>query len=725
MRGCILTLIALSLVPIAACVRSGGTAPVPVPVPVPVPGPDDVPAVAVETVRRGYFGRDWWGCARAGEALRVVHPDSAQLRAWSIACAARAGEDALPLAEAMLVGEPQGPWGLFARASALIDDPRRGPDEGIAAARAAAGALTHRDMNWLLGRALVVHGSHAEATAFLAGQKVGEATAELLGLELALLVDSSEAGEAAVQALAGRIRGMDPSFVDGWFLPAMWLLEHRRAAEAEPLLARALELSPHSPAIHARWWDAVREGQGRSPDERRAAIDADVTALLRARGDAPAALSAAASVYEDTAPGKTERLRGEIVARFPDSREAEWARIAAIRRLSRVYTEKLGKDGKPDPAAEQALRAALDAFIARPRHPVPVLLAEVYLQRYFLLKADPAASPEMLLAAVQAFAAHERQNLHIFADAATVLAERTRYHAEAEAIVREGQRLAELQARSGGQSDERTRNLRILLLSGLGSVLQAQHRYAEARAALDQAQVLDGGRHAEPAIRRAALAEAEGKLAEAERLLIAARACEFGIEQVTKALKGLFRRRHGSERGFDAYLARIDRSLRAQRQAAVLATRVQAPALLAPFVLPRLAGGEVHSEAMRGRVTVISLWATFCTPCAKEFPALQQLVDAFADTPDVAIVTLNTDPDTTVLPGWLAERGYRFDVLLGAAWSAAAGYRLLPTTLFVDTEGRVAFVKAGATDRLVEEFTWRIEALRRPGRRGVKAARRG
>ena len=127
---------------------------------------------AIAEVRRGYFGRDFWACARTGEA---EHPGSAPLRAWTIACAARADEQALPLAEAMLAEKPGEPWALWARAAALIDDDRRGPTEGITAARAAAAALSHPDGTWLVGRALVVHGTYEEALAFFASvpERVG------------------------------------------------------------------------------------------------------------------------------------------------------------------------------------------------------------------------------------------------------------------------------------------------------------------------------------------------------------------------------------------------------------------------------------------------------------------------------------------------------------------------------------------------------------------------
>ncbi len=674
---------------------------------------EDPAAAAVAEVRHGYFGRDWWACARAGEAHLAAHPDSAPLRGWTIACAARAGEDAMPRAEAMLAERPGDPWGLFARASLLIDDPLRGPEEGIPAARAAVQALAHPDATWLLGRALVVHGTREQATAFLAEQPRREASPELLGLELALLSMSDGDVEKQLQALAGRLRALEPTFADGWYLPAAWLLARRRAAEAEPLLVRALERSPHSPAIHTKLWDAIMQSPERSPADKHAAIDTDVAALLRARADVPAAISAAAYIYDDLSPETAERLREDLLARFPDSREAEWARIEQIRRLDQALWQAKSQGGKPDPAVEQAHRVALETFIARPRHPVPALLGEAHMKRYLLVKEDPGASPDALLVAAQGLAAHERQNLHIFADAVMALAERTRFHAEAEAIAREGLRLVEDQFARASPSEDAAaheRGTRSILLCGLGAVLHAQGRISEAREALQQAYTLEHG-YPEPFIRLAALAEAEGQPEEAERRLIEGLVLDYA-EKIEVALKALYRRRHGHERGFAKYRARIDRGLREQRHAATLATRITDPKPLAPFVLPRLAGGEVRSEALAGRFTVINLWATSCHPCVEELPALQKLVDSFAGAPDVVITSINTDSQTDTLAAWMAERGHRFEVLLGGSWYFEAGFRSLPTTLFVDAQGRVVFIKEGATDRLAEEFTWRIEAMK-------------
>lgn len=144
----------------------------------------------------------------------------------------------------------------------------------------------------------------------------------------------------------------------------------------------------------------------------------------------------------------------------------------------------------------------------------------------------------------------------------------------------------------------------------------------------------------------------------------------------------------------------------------MLATRIAEPRTLAAFALPRLGGGEVRSETLAGRIMVINLWFTSCSPCVKELPALQKLADAYAAAPDVVITTVNTDPSTDRLAAWLADRGLRFEVLLGERWAIESKVRSFPTTLFVDPQGRVVFVQESISERLVEEFTWRIEAMR-------------
>lgn len=680
------------------------------------PGPAVDPAAeaALAQVRRGYFNRDWWGCARDGQAASQRHATHPRLHAWTIVCIAGSGGDALALADAMLAAAPSEPWARFARAAALTYHPSRGEKEAVPEARAAVAALAeHPDARWLLGLALARHAS-SEAPAYLAAQRES-ATAEILALELDTLVRSSTAEEPAVLDLAAQIRRLDPQSVEAELLPAFWYLRMKsRPDDAMPLVRRALELAPDSLEAHETLWSAMLASQTTDVEQRRAAVDADITNFLKVRGDAPATLKAAAGVYAAFDPARRTALLADLLARFPTSTEAEWARFEDVMEL--VDERHRRREAKrEDVAADALLLARIDAFVATaPR--LHGLLGHVLWARHDLLSADEKTSNEVLLATLKQWSEYETINLHMVAEAAASLAEKGGDAVAAEQIVRAAiRRVEEQRAASGRPVDPNAASQPDYLLgaqrSALGGVLLVQGRREEAREALTAAakQLPDS---ADLQVRLATLAEADGRVAEAEQLLVAGLTMFRGEESCDPALRALHRRQSGSDRGYDAYRARLERGVRDQRRAAVLAAGEREPKPLAPFVLPVLGGGELRSEALLGRVTVINFWGVSCSPCVRELPALQQLVEQFAKTPDVRVTTVNIDGDTSALGEWMTAGGHPFEVLLGARYYTDSGERAIPLTLFIDREGRVVYRVVGASDRLVEEFGWRIAALR-------------
>ncbi|WAS95115.1 TlpA disulfide reductase family protein [Nannocystis punicea] len=676
---------------------------------------------AAAQVRRAYLGRDYWACARDGAALRLVHPDSAPLQAWTILCVARSGVDAVPLAEAMLAERPGDPWALFARAGALVDHPGRGAEEAAPAARVALAAMPdHPDAVWLLGRALVVHAPRDEAAAFFA-ERPQPAPADLVALELAFAAQQPEATESRVSELAARVRAADPGNVDAEFMTATWQLQNSRASEAEASLRRALELSPHSPALHSKLWQAIRLSPVREAADRRAAIDADVALLLRHRGDAPAALQAAAYVYTDMAPETYQELTAELLARFPDSAEADWARYGQILALDEA---RYGREGRVDPAADAEELRLLDAFLAR-RVIVTRLLADVTRMRYGLLSQAEGVSSEQQLAALQAWARHDRINVHGQADAVARFSARTDHDAEAEAIARlileHGEaRLAEQRRIDPSEVD--AGSMLTPLYAALATTLQAQGRDGEAREVLGRGRA---HRYKAPEflVQLAAVAEADGNIDEAEQWLVEGLSRWGGEAVCGEALRQLYRRQHGSERGYAEHRARLEVEHVERRRAALLAkSAVAEPQALRPFVLAKVGGGERDSASLRGKLGIINFWSRNCGPCVREMPALQQLADALAGSPDVVVTTVNADDDPAGLAEWMTGRELRLEVLLGARYFNDLGYRGVPQTLFVAPDGRVLFAHEGAPARLVEEFGWYVEATRERAAREAGAS---
>jgi len=71
-------------------------------------------------------------------------------------------------------------------------------------------------------------------------------------------------------------------------------------------------------------------------------------------------------------------------------------------------------------------------------------------------------------------------------------------------------------------------------------------------------------------------------------------------------------------------------------------------ATLTPAVLQgrwtSLSGKPLDVASLKGKVTVLNVWATWCPPCRAELPSLQQLAAHYAAAPDVAVVCVSTEP---------------------------------------------------------------------------------
>jgi hypothetical protein len=93
-------------------------------------------------------------------------------------------------------------------------------------------------------------------------------------------------------------------------------------------------------------------------------------------------------------------------------------------------------------------------------------------------------------------------------------------------------------------------------------------------------------------------------------------------------------------------------------------------------------------------------------------PEYQQLAKKYANDPAVAILTINNDGDAASVRKWMAAQKYDFSVLLDDGFVRKNSIQAFPTTWFLDAKGRIAFEKKGWTQKLLEEFSWRVEELK-------------
>jgi thiol-disulfide isomerase/thioredoxin len=123
-----------------------------------------------------------------------------------------------------------------------------------------------------------------------------------------------------------------------------------------------------------------------------------------------------------------------------------------------------------------------------------------------------------------------------------------------------------------------------------------------------------------------------------------------------------------------------------------------APAFALPAIGPGGAPGEPFElRSVAGKVTVVDFWATWCGPCLKALPYLDQLQRAF---PDIAVITINID-DAAEARSLYDERGYKVRLLAGdQATSDRYGVAAIPHTVVIDRDGVVRYVFRGGNHDL-------------------------
>ena len=143
-----------------------------------------------------------------------------------------------------------------------------------------------------------------------------------------------------------------------------------------------------------------------------------------------------------------------------------------------------------------------------------------------------------------------------------------------------------------------------------------------------------------------------------------------------------------------------------------IATFMMAPsaAPLPPLTLSSLEGRSVSLADFAGKPTVVNLWATWCPPCRREMPALQQVQAA---NPDVNIVFVNQGEEAATIVAFLDRQGLALSNVLvdpQSSTGAALGHSALPTTLFFDAHGRLASTRIGELSQAT--LTQRLASLR-------------
>ncbi len=138
------------------------------------------------------------------------------------------------------------------------------------------------------------------------------------------------------------------------------------------------------------------------------------------------------------------------------------------------------------------------------------------------------------------------------------------------------------------------------------------------------------------------------------------------------------------------------------------------PGFLAPdFTLQTLDGELVTLSELRGQPVLVNMWASWCTPCKYEMPAIQEVYEEYSDQGFIVLAVNLTKKDVlSSVEVFVEEHGLTFPILLDQDGRVEDAYQLrgLPTSFFIDGDGIIQSVVIGGpiTEEVLRE---RVEQI--------------
>ncbi|MFQ5470344.1 MAG: TlpA family protein disulfide reductase [Gammaproteobacteria bacterium] len=141
---------------------------------------------------------------------------------------------------------------------------------------------------------------------------------------------------------------------------------------------------------------------------------------------------------------------------------------------------------------------------------------------------------------------------------------------------------------------------------------------------------------------------------------------------------------------------------------ATSSTRTLVGKTIPEFSFPDIEGLPRYMHEWDGQVVAINFWASWCQPCRREMPMFSNFQDNYREK-GLQFIGISLD-NREAVKQFVADLGYpiSYPLLVGAdegidlAKDLGNEFGILPYTVFVDRNGKIAFVQYG---ELSEELT--------------------
>jgi len=121
---------------------------------------------------------------------------------------------------------------------------------------------------------------------------------------------------------------------------------------------------------------------------------------------------------------------------------------------------------------------------------------------------------------------------------------------------------------------------------------------------------------------------------------------------------------------------------------------------------------QLDLKKHQGKVVYLDFWASWCKPCQKSFPWMNNLMAKYP-AENFTVITVNLDAESEAMHQFLGKVKADFDIYHDPSGQIAEQFKIegMPTSYLIDTSGKVVKKHIGFYTKHVDKYEREIEEL--------------
>ncbi|MEN8770078.1 MAG: redoxin family protein [Glaciecola sp.] len=114
---------------------------------------------------------------------------------------------------------------------------------------------------------------------------------------------------------------------------------------------------------------------------------------------------------------------------------------------------------------------------------------------------------------------------------------------------------------------------------------------------------------------------------------------------------------------------------------------------------------------LKGKVVYVDFWASWCVPCRRSFPWMNQIQQQYGD--DLVVLAINLDQEAELAQQFLQDNPAAFHVEFNPNGDLAQAYQVvgMPSSYLIDKRGQVRFAHTGFFSKQIPKYEHSIAQL--------------